>query len=88
MRPHKMCKQCFNQISPYSKNKNSDLDFGESGYILDDVVCAAVSNKSSKHKAIALQHHIFTNGSGWQQRQSLPQPGVTVTAHISKEDYE
>ena len=54
----------------------------------DDTICAATSNQKRERKTITLHHHVFSNGGGWQQRRSLPQPTVSLTAYACKEDYE
>ena len=76
VRLHKMCKQCFREgRSPAKNTINHGID--ESGHVADnepdDTICAATSTHRFGRKTITLSHHVFSNGSGWQQRRSLPQ---------------
>ena len=34
-----------------------------------------------------LVHHVFSDGTGWQQRRSQPQPKITVTTRVCAHDY-
>ena len=90
VRPHKMCKQCFKQGTSSTKD-GASLGIDMSGHVADngpDSICAATSNHKRGRKTITLHHHVFSNGGGWQQRRSLPQPTVSLTAYACKEDYE
>ncbi len=86
VRPHKMCKSCFKQRSPVTPRNNTDAVSEESGIMIDDV-CTAVGTSPMKRQPVVLSHHVFSDGKGWLQRRSLPQPVVTVTASVCKDDY-
>ena len=86
-----MCKQCFKQSTSSTKD-GASLGIDMSGIVADNgpdgSICAATSNHKRGRKTITLHHHVFSNGGGWQQRRSLPQPTVSLTAYACKEDYE
>ena len=88
---HKMCKQCFREgRSPAKSTINHGID--ESGHVADnepdDTICAATSTHRFGRKTITLSHHVFSNGSGWKQRHSLPQPTVPLLAYVCSTDYK
>ena len=42
---------------------------------------------SDANSSIILSHHIFSDSHGWEQRNSLPHPTVTLRAGVSDDDY-
>lgn len=86
-RPYKMCKTCFtSQRSKPGEHKKHILSEqeGDEGNQIYDTICATTTRATNP---IKLSHHVFNDMEGWRQRRSLPQPEITITARVCKDDY-
>ena len=82
----RMCKQCFTNQKLENYRKTEEPTQDENGVIIDNI-CTLMTQQGSRRKPIKLSHHVYNDLEGWKKRRSLPQPTITISATVCKDDY-
>ena len=78
-RPHHYAKVCLQKKKkPFGNNEKEEV------VLVYDILYAVNTHNTQNLKQIVLDHHIFST-SGWERKNSQPQPQIQITACVNKQ---